>query len=127
MTRVHEEKPEGYETKAISEVLDTTPVLLKRQYDFWQWMADYYLCTLGDVYKAALPSGLKIESETLVVYNPEFESEVPLPLKEQQILDLLSNDPEQYVTQLEKASGIKLLLPVIKSLLDKQAIRVKEE
>lgn len=127
VTRVHEEKPEGYETKAISEVLDTTPVLLKRQYDFWQWMADYYLCTLGDVYKAALPSGLKIESETLVVYNPEFESEVPLPLKEQQILDLLSNDPEQYVTQLEKASGIKLLLPVIKSLLDKQAIRVKEE
>ena len=60
VTRVHEEKPEGYETKAISEVLDTTPVLLKRQYDFWQWMADYYLCTLGDVYKAALPSGLKI-------------------------------------------------------------------
>lgn len=127
VTRVHEEKPGAYETKEISDVLDTTPVLLRRQYDFWQWMADYYLCTLGDVYKAALPSGLKIESETLVVYNSGFESEVPLTPKEQQILDLLSNEPEQYVTQLEKASGIKVLLPVIKSLLDKQAIFVKEE
>lgn len=127
VTRVHEEKPEAYETKEISDVLDTTPVLLRRQYDFWQWMAEYYLCTLGDVYKAALPSGLKIESETLIVYNPDFESEVPLTPKEQQILDLLSNDPEQYVTQLEKASGMKGLLPVIKSLLDKQAVCVKEE
>lgn len=127
VTRVHEDKPEAYETKEISEVLDTVPVLLKRQYDFWQWMADYYLCTLGDVYKAALPSGLKIESETLIVYNPEFEAEAPLTPKEQQILDLLSNEPEQYVTQLEKASGIKVLLPVIKSLLDKQAVCVKEE
>lgn len=127
VTRVHEEKPEAYETKEISDVLDTTPVLLRRQYDFWQWMAEYYLCTLGDVYKAALPSGLKIESETLIVYNPDFESEVPLPPKEQQILDLLSNEPEQYVTQLEKASGMKGLLLVIKSLLDKQAICVKEE
>lgn len=127
VTSVHQSAPETYETKDLVEVLDTSPVLLKRQYDFWKWLADYYLCTLGDVYKAALPSGMKLESETLVVSNPEFEADKPLPEKEQRILDLLSDDSEQCITQLEKASGIKNLLPVIKSLLEKEAIRVKEE
>lgn len=127
VTSVHQNAPETYETKDLVEVLDTSPVLLKRQYDFWKWLADYYLCTLGDVYKAALPSGMKLESETLVVSNPEFEADKPLPEKEQRILDLLSDDSEQCITQLERASGIKNLLPVIKSLLEKEAIRVKEE
>lgn len=127
VTSVHQNAPETYETKDLVEVLDTSPVLLKRQYDFWKWLADYYLCTLGDVYKAALPSGMKLESETLVVSNPEFEADKPLPEKEQRILDLLYDDSEQCITQLEKASGIKNLLPVIKSLLEKEAIRVKEE
>lgn len=127
VTKVHQTAPEAYETKDIMEVLDESPVLLRRQYDFWQWLADYYLCTLGDVYKAALPSGMKLESETLVVLNPEFEALQPLSEKEQRILDLLGNDSEQCITQLEKSSGIKNLLPVIKALLEKEAILVKEE
>lgn len=127
VTNVHYASPEGYETKEISEVLDSSPVLLPRQFEFWQWLAEYYLCTLGDVYKAAIPSGMKLESETLVEYNPEFEATAPLPDREQQILDLLSKDAEQCVTQLEKVSGLKNILPVIKSLLDKEAIFVKEE
>ena len=112
--------------KEISAVLDATPVLLPVQFKFWEWLADYYLCTQGDVYKAALPSGLKLESETIVEYNPDFESEVRLSEREQLILDLLSVDPEQCVTKLEKESGIKNILTVIKSLLDKEAIFVKE-
>ena len=113
VTKVHETAPEAYETKDISEVLDSRPVLLGQQFSFWKWLADYYLCTLGDVYKAALPSGMKLESETLVEYNPDFVASEPLPPREQRILDLLSADPEQCVTQLEKASGMKNLLPVI--------------
>ena len=70
---------------------------------------------------------LKLESETIVEYNPDFESEVRLSEREQLILDLLSVDPEQCVTKLEKESGIKNILTVIKSLLDKEAIFVKEE
>ena len=127
VTNVHYAAPEGYETKDIEEVLDSTPVLLPKQFEFWEWLASYYLCTLGDVCKAAIPSGMKLESETLVVYNPDFEALASLPEKEQKILDLLSNDTEQCVTQLEKASGMKNILPVIKSLLDKEAIYVKEE
>lgn len=63
----------------------------------------------------------------MVEYNPDFESEVRLPEREQKILDLLSAEPEQCVTKLEKDSGIKNILSVIKSLLDKEAIFVKEE
>ena len=70
---------------------------------------------------------MKLESETLVVLNPEFEALQPLSEKEQRILDLLGNDSEQCITQLEKSSGIKNLLPVIKALLEKEAILVKEE
>ena len=72
--------------------------------------------------KAALPSGLKLESETIVEYNPDFEADAPLPEREQRILDLLAVDAQQSVTKLEKDSGIKNILTAIKSLLDKEAI-----
>lgn len=124
---VHYCAPTGYEVKEITTILDTSPILLPRQFKFWEWLSEYYLCTQGDVYKAALPSGLKLESETIVEYNPDFEAESSLPEREQKILDLLSTDPQQCVTQLEKESGIKNILIVIKSLLDKEAIFVKEE
>ena len=124
---VHYSAPTEYEVKEVSALLDAAPILLPRQFKFWEWLADYYLCTQGDVYKAALPSGLKLESETMVEYNPDFVSETRLPEREQQILYLLSADPEQCVTKLEKDSGIKNILAVIKSLLDREAIFVKEE
>ena len=124
---VHYCAPTEYEVKDISALLDASPILLPAQFKFWEWIADYYLCTQGDVYKAALPSGLKLESETIVEYNPDFEADAPLPEREQRILDLLAVDSQQCVTKLEKDSGIKNIITVIKSLLDKEAIFVKEE
>ncbi|MBW9279781.1 primosomal protein N' [Bacteroides fragilis] len=124
---VHHYAPTEYEVKEISTVLDTSPILLPGQFRFWEWLADYYLCTQGDVYKAALPSGLKLESETIVEYNPDFEADAPLSEREQLLLDLLAKEPEQCVTKLEKESGLKNILIVIKSLLDKEALFVKEE
>lgn len=125
--RVHDVPPAGYETKDILEVLDRCPVLLPHQLNFWQWIAEYYLCTLGDVYKAALPSGMKLESESVVVYNEEFQAASPLSDKEQRLLDLLAADPEQTIGQLEKGSGIHPVLPLVKSLLEQGAVIVKEE
>ena len=127
VTKVHYAAPDGYETKDIEEVLDTSPILLPRQFQFWEWLASYYLCTLGDVYKAAMPSGMKLESETVVVYNDEFEATHPLGDSEQRLLDLLSTDKEQCVTQLQRAIGLKNILPIVKRLLDKEAIFVKED
>ena len=124
---LHYLKPEGYEVKEVTAVLDAHPILLPMQFKFWEWLSDYYLCTQGDVYKAALPSGLKLESETVVEYNPDFEATERLPEREQRVLDLLAAEPEQSVTKLEKESGLKNILSVVKSLLDKGAIFVKEE
>ena len=127
VTKVHEVAPEGYETKEVEELLDERPVILPRQLQLWDWLASYYLCTLGDVYKAALPSGMKIESETIILYNEEFEAMEPLPGAEQQVHDWLNTEREQCITQLQRKYGQKNVLPVIKKLLDKEAVFVKED
>lgn len=75
---IHFSAPEGYETKEVATILDSEPILLPLQFKFWEWISSYYLCTQGDVYKAALPSGLKLESETIVEYNPDFDYSVQL-------------------------------------------------
>ncbi len=125
--RKHTEKPQGdYELKEVSEVLDYAPVIQPLQLKLWRWIADYYMCSVGDVYKAALPSGLKIESETIVELNDDFVAETPLRGKEQQVMDALFLNPKQRVLQLAKSCGLKNSMQVIKSLLDKEAIRVDE-
>ena len=76
---VHDREPvSDFETKEIYALLDATPVLRRPQLRFWKWISSYYICKLGDVYKAALPSGLKLESETAVTYNEDFEATAPL-------------------------------------------------
>ncbi len=125
--KVHDIEPENCETKQIEEVLDDRPILLPYQLTFWNWLSAYYLCTLGEVFKAALPSGMKLASETKVVYNPDYEAEAPLSEKEQQVVDTLSRKPEQMLNQLERITGLKNLLPVVHALLDKEAILIKEE
>lgn len=127
--RLHDTPPEGDCTvKSVMGVLDPYPVLLAGQLDFWRWVADYYLCTLGDVYKAALPSGMKLESETVVEINPDFcptgEKFTP---NEEKIFFLLTDKKEKTVASIEKETGIKNVLPSIHTLLGKEAILVKEE
>ena len=125
--RKHTDTPQGdYEIKPISEVLDTTPIVQEQQLSLWQWMADYYMCTMGDVYKAALPSGLKLESETVVELNVDFVADSPLKEREQKVLDALALNSRQRVQQLLKNCGFKQGIRLIKSLLDKGAITVDE-
>ena len=59
----HNNTPEGVEVKAIIEVLDDHPVVNEQQFAFWQWIANYYICPLGDVMKAALPGAMKPKDE----------------------------------------------------------------
>ena len=67
---------DGIEAKQIVQVLDAEPIVYRSQLQLWNWIADYYLCTIGDVYRAAVPSGLKLESETFVEINPDFVPEM---------------------------------------------------
>ena len=83
---VHNDKPEDYAVKEIEEVLDNEPILLPQQYRLWQWIADYYMSPLGDVYKAAFPSGLKAEDG----YKPRTELYIRLtkPFRNQRAIHL---------------------------------------
>lgn len=127
VARKHNEQPQGdYEVKEVSEVLDTKPIVNPLQLQLWQWIADYYMCTVGDVYKAALPSGLKMESETIVELNRQFVPNAPLHYKEQKILDALSVTPKQRIQQLQRNCGLKSGMQTIKSLLDKGALEISE-
>lgn len=127
VTRKHGECPQGdYEVKEVLEVLDYAPIVQPLQLKLWHWIADYYMCSIGDIYKAALPSGLKIESETVVELNEAFVADGPLRDKEQKLLDALLLNPKQRVQQLAKSCELKSCMQVVKALLDKGAIFVDE-
>ena len=127
VVRKHDEAPQGdYEVKEVAEVLDADPIVLPEQLRLWQWIADYYMCSLGDVYKAALPSGLKMESETMVELNSAFMVETPLKEKEQALLDALLINPKQRVQQLLNTCKLRNGMHLIKSLLDMGAVTVDE-
>ena len=77
VVRKHDDAPQGdYEVKSVTEVLDAAPIVQPAQLALWQWMADYYMCSIGEVYKAAFPTGLKVESRTAV--KPKKEVHVRL-------------------------------------------------
>ena len=77
VVRVHENAPQ-VTTKYILDVVDDRPVISERQFQLWQWMANYYLCTLGEVMAAALPSALKLASETKIYLHPDFNGDISM-------------------------------------------------
>lgn len=124
--RLHNVKPD-YATKDILELLDQTPILLPDQLKLWQWIADYYLCSIGEVYKAALPSGLKLESESVVESNMDFEADHPLKPSEQLVMDALSDGNGKKIGELQRSTDLQNVLPVVRRLLDMGAVVIKEE
>ncbi|MBP3711177.1 MAG: primosomal protein N' [Bacteroidaceae bacterium] len=130
--RLHDDTP-PYPTKPISEVLDTEPIVLPKQLQLWKWVSDYYLCSMGDVFKAALPSGLKLESESTILPNQDWQAETPLKSSEEKVWQALqpktkrSKATGQTLANLQKATGLKNILPIVKGLLEKGAVQMKEE
>ena len=129
VVHIHPYAPADYETKDILTLLDESPILRRPQLKFWEWIAEYYLCSVGDVYKAALPSGLKLESETLISPNPDYEEDEDNRLKDREaaLLDTLSRHEKISVQDLEKESGLRNILPIVRTLLDKEAVFVSEQ
>ena len=125
--KIHTVAPVDFEVKSIALVLDDSPVLLPYQFKLWKWISDYYLCTLGDVYKAALPAGLKLESETVIQLNLDFKSDHRLSDKENQILNILEEEEEIAISKLTRRLEGVNLMPVIKKLLEAKAVELKEE
>lgn len=124
-------QPEGnYEIKPISTILDDGPILKRPQLQLWQWVAEYYLCSPGDVYKAAVPAGLKIESETFIEIAPEFEfaSETKLNERETIVLQILGHAAKKMsVAEIEKLSGLANVNLTAMKLLEKGAVIISEK
>ena len=95
--RLHNKKPDGYEVKPLLQIIDGTPIVTERQLKLWQWISDYYLSPIGDVYKAALPAGLKAEdgyhpkTETYIRLTPQYQSATALHIA----LNVLSRAKKQ--------------------------------
>lgn len=93
--KIHSEEPLGYEVRPFTELLDDTPILLPTQMRLWKWISKYYLCTLGEIYKAAIPQGLKGE------FKPKTEQRIRLTerckdkISQNLILQSLSRAPRQ--------------------------------
>ena len=73
--RIQEEVPKGFTPKYILEILDEAPVIVEKQLMFWNWMKDYYLCNLGEVMQAAMPSALKLSSETMIKLYDQYQTD----------------------------------------------------
>jgi primosomal protein N' (replication factor Y) len=128
--KVHNKAPQAYEAKPILEVLDIQPSVNPIQIRFWVWMAEYYCCHIGEVMHAALPSGLRLSSESKVQLNPNFDAETskyPLDDREIKILEALENSTELSYEDCEKILGIKTIHPILKSLVTKEAILIFEK
>lgn len=125
---ISEQPPEKYEAKYLIEILDDKPVVTTKQLQFWQWLAEYYMCNTGEVMHAALPSALKLASETRIALNKDFEIDKSvLNDKEFLIVEALDIQPELTVSDIAKLLGQKTVMPILKLLFEKNVIHISEE
>lgn len=125
--RVYEAVEAKDNLKEVAALLDDYPIVTHLQLQFWEWISSYYICKLGDVYKAALPSSLKLESETYVVPVPDFEADTPFKPNELKVYQSLSATKALTISEISKASAISNLIPIIKSLVDIGAAILSED
>ncbi|WP_242131762.1 replication restart helicase PriA [Aestuariivivens marinum] len=125
---IHQTPPTVYEAKEIHQILDDVPLVNDLQLQFWQWIASYYMCTLGDVMRAALPSAFILESETSIVKNKG----VSIDESELKDDEFLVFEALQYQSSLkvQDVMGIldkKQVLPIINRLIEKNVVFLEEE
>ncbi|WP_460218506.1 replication restart helicase PriA [Psychroserpens sp. MEBiC05023] len=125
---IHNNAPQVYEAKEIHQILDDTPIVTQIQLKHWAWISQYYMCTLGEVMRAALPSAFILESETIISKNADvFINDTDLKDDEFIVYEALHHQSSLKIQDLMSILDRKNVVPVIKRLLDKNAISVQEE
>ncbi|MDE5968673.1 MAG: primosomal protein N', partial [Muribaculaceae bacterium] len=122
--------PVDYEVKPIAIALDSKPIVRFPQIKFWEWIAEYYMCAIGDVYKAAVPAALKVESETYVEINPDIELAdelMSLTEIEVMIMQLLQHEGSLPVADIEKKLQSHQLTRSISCMLESGHIIISEK
>jgi primosomal protein N' (replication factor Y) len=126
--QLHEQKPLHYETKPIEQILDEVPLVTKNQLQFWKWIADYYMCSLGEVMKTALPNALLLESETIIEWDSATEMKAEeLDDEEFLIYEALQKQNALKIHEIMQILDKKTVLPVIKRMADKGILLVNQE
>ncbi len=117
-----------HKLRDIRNVIDKIPIITKVQYAFWQWMAYYYMSTIGEVMNVAMPAGLKLNSETKLIAREDVDSySLELNDKEFMLAEAISIQNELTINQVQDILNQKTVYPIIKSLLDKEVLYIKEE
>jgi len=125
--QVHDQPPIGYETKPIDHILDETPIITTKQLKHWEWLAGYYMCSLGEVIKAALPSAFLLESETIIkLSSRNFQDEESLTDDEFVLYEALQHQSSLHINDARSILDRKNIVSVIQKLLDKNIIDVEE-
>ena len=121
--------PAGFEVKEILSMLDDEAILKHPQLKLWSWIAEYYLCSIGDVYKAAVPAGLKVESETFVELNPDYEESSDEKLGEREVIvaQSLDHNGRMTVAEIEKKTGLTRIETLIPSLVERGVVMISEK
>jgi primosomal protein N' (replication factor Y) (superfamily II helicase) len=124
---VHETPPE-YTAKYVEEILDTVPAVNGKQFAFWDWISNYYLCHRGEVMNAAMPSGLKLNSETKLTANADYDyKNETLSDNEYLVMEALETRNVLSYHEVSQVLGVRNPQPVIKQLLSKKLILLFEE
>ncbi|MGD9491899.1 MAG: primosomal protein N' [Bacteroidales bacterium] len=129
VARITDQKPgEEMNIKEISDVLDVFPVVNPLQLQFWEWMSSYYMCPQGDVMNAAIPAGLKIESNTIYVIHPDFNDDFSqLSDDEYMIAEAALKAEKLTSVDIQAITGRQAVHHLIKSLIDKKVLHPVEE
>lgn len=123
----HQNKPEIFKTKTIDSILDTEPLVTEIQIKFWEWLASYYMCSLGEVYRNVFPSALKWESETFVKFIGSLQDiQEELTDEERMVVQQLDKKGLLSVSEIAKIVERKSTISIIKSLWDKGLVLLDE-
>jgi len=118
--------PDGFTARPILELLDNRPMVTPHQIKLWEWMASYYMCTPGEVMRAALPSGLRPDSESRVRINPSFDRAGRLDSREMLLYEVVKDEGEITLGDLEAAGVGKDPAAILKLLVEKGAVEINE-
>jgi primosomal protein N' (replication factor Y) len=124
---IHHNPPMGYEAKYVLELMDDEPIADQRMMRFWHWLSDYYLCSLGEIMQAALPSALKPQSQTYISLHPDADLAIAeLSDKEYLVVEALTKEPNLYLDDIIEIVQLKNVGPLLKSLYKKGLINMQE-
>ncbi|MFT5054828.1 MAG: primosomal protein N' (replication factor Y) [Oceanospirillaceae bacterium] len=125
---IHDHQKPDMQVRPVLEVVDPLPIVLLEQLNLWEWIAEYYLCSIGQVMQAALPAGLKLSSETVLVINPDFDGDVSeFEPHETDIINSLLEKERLSISDIEKILRKKTVHKEVRGLLEKGVLAYNEE